>query len=164
MHPSCCLFHSQKHYSKDVCGIAFKSFVALVMTFISVWDILPLRVILSSENRNNSGGERSGDRWVVEESELNVFSKNCLIDSTAWAGTLLWQEEPAFCSSQFRFQVAFFVPHPADISEHSDKHLQEWTRNAQCLSVKRGVAFTGMSACLGEAKQESSSLRIVVWF
>jgi hypothetical protein len=54
------LLHFWKHCLKDVCDITFKSFVTLVMMSSTVWNSLPLRVILSS-GIEKVGEERSGE-------------------------------------------------------------------------------------------------------
>jgi hypothetical protein len=57
---------------------------------------------------------------------------------------------------QSTFQVAFFVPHPAEVSELRDKNLNyladlpERIHNAQCLDDKKktsSVAFTHECTC-----------------
>jgi hypothetical protein len=59
-------FHFWKHCSKDVCGIAFKSYVALVMLFSPVWNRFPLRAIFSLGNTEELGVGDELSRGFVE--------------------------------------------------------------------------------------------------
>jgi hypothetical protein len=99
MHLSRCHYHFWKHCSGDVCGIAFKSFVALVMMSSAVLNFLPSRVILNIGNRKsqNGRGQVSGRLWKGRNWIFCVG--RCII----------MMEEPVSCSPHFRSLSSYHI-------------------------------------------------------
>jgi hypothetical protein len=79
------------------------------------------KVILSLGNREKPGGARSGEEGGCGRVGLECFTKNSL--------TMLCEQahyrDGGASFPQSTFRVAFFIPHPTDISELPDKNLDQ---------------------------------------